>query len=421
MNAYLILILLFLIGADLLHRIARRLNERALSPELPAEFTGILDSEKYRKSQDYARANMRFSDKAEAVQLALVLGFILLGGFNWADLTARQAGFGPIVTGLLFFAILWGLSELVGIPFSLWRTFVIEERFGFNRTSPATFMADRLKGWLLTALIGGPILALAILFFRTAGDAAWLWCWAAVTAITLGVTYIAPVWILPLFNTFTPLEDGPLRSRLEGYAESQGFTISGLFVIDGSRRSSKANAYFTGLGSKKRIALFDTLLEQLSDEELEGVLAHEVGHNKLGHVRKRLILSVLNTGLVFFLLSLFLNSRPLFDAFGMEHMSVHAGLVFFALLYTPVSLLLGLGLNALSRRHEYEADAFAARTTGRPEALASGLKKLSAGNLSNLTPHWLTVVLDYSHPPVVERIRALEALNAPDAPQAKQP
>lgn len=409
MNAYLILILLFLIGADLLHRVARRLNERALDPELPQEFRGVLDAAKYRKSQDYARANMRFSDKAEALQLVLVLAFILLGGFNIVDGLARSFGFGPVGTGLVFFAILWAVGEAVGLPLSAWRTFVIEERFGFNRTTVKTFLLDRIKGWLLTALIGGPILALAIIFFRTAGDTAWLWCWAAVTCITLGVTYVAPVWILPLFNTFTPLEDGPLRQRLERYAREQGFTLSGLFVIDGSRRSTKANAYFTGLGSKKRIALFDTLLNELNHDELEAVLAHEVGHSKLGHVKKSLILSVLNTGLVFWLLSFFLDSRPLFDAFGMEHMSVHAGLVFFALLYSPVSLLLGVGLNALSRRHEYEADAFAARTTGSPEALASGLQKLSSSNLSNLTPHWLTVVLDYSHPPVVERIRALRS------------
>lgn len=407
MNIYLALILASLVAAWALGMISRHLDAKNLSTRPPEEFRDIIDDEAYRRSQQYNLAKMRLESVDDTISTVISIIFIVAGGFAWADDTVRSFGFGPLVTGLLFFGLLGLLSMIPGLPFSVYRTFVLENRFGFNKTTPGTFVADRLKAVVLAAIIGGPLLAGILLFFRWAGPDAWLWCWGFTTLFSLAVTYVAPQWILPLFNRFTPLEQGELRQMLENYADSQGFELEGLYLMDGSKRSTKANAFFTGFGKKRRIALFDTLVERHTPGEITAVLAHEVGHAKLGHVRKMLVASVLKTGLMFWLLSFFLESPRLFEAFGVQQMSVHAGLVFFALLYTPVSTLLSLADGALSRKHEYQADAFAARTTGRPGELASALKRLSADSLSNLTPHPFTVWLQYSHPPVVKRVRAL--------------
>jgi len=406
-NAYLIIILASLIGAYLLHFTSRRLNANALDPNLPEEFADSLDADRYARSQEYARANMGFDDVNETVNLLIILAFILLGGFNVLDTAVRSLGLGSILTGLAYFAGLGLLSGAIGLPFDIYHTFVLENRFGFNTTTWGTFLADKIKGLLLGAVIGGLLLSAILWFFQAAGSLAWVWCWGFAVAFTLLLTYVAPQWILPLFNKFTPLEDGELRNRIKDYAGQEGYRLSGIFVMDGSKRSTKANAFFTGFGKTKRIALFDTLVDSLATDELLGVLAHEVGHGKLGHIKKRLVTMVFKTGAVFFLMSLFLNNRGLFDAFNMEHMSIHAGLVFFGLLYTPVSMILSVVSSAVSRKHEFEADAFAAKTTGAPEKLADALKKLSIDSLSNLTPHPFTVWLDYSHPPVLQRIRAL--------------
>ena len=353
------------------------------------------------------RANTLFTVVADGWSLVLVLAVILAGGFNWLDLWVRALGLSPLLTGLVYVAAVGLAGSLAGLPFEAYHTFVLENRFGFNTTSLKTFVADRLKGLVLTAVLGGPLLAGVLYFFSRAGDAAWLWCWGLSTLFILGVTYVAPTWILPLFNTFTPLEQGDLRTAIEDYARRADFELDGIFVMDGSRRSTKGNAFFTGLGKRKRIALFDTLIREQTTEEIVAVLAHEVGHAKCGHIRKGLAMGVLRTGVIFFLMSLFLDSPGLFAAFGMEHLSTYAGLVFFVLLYTPLSLALTVAGNWISRRNEFEADAFSARTTGNASAMVSALKKLSANNLSNLTPHPLSVWLEYGHPPVAERVRAL--------------
>lgn len=407
MNTYLLIILVSLGGACALGIIARRLNETALNPELPQEFTGIFDPEKYQKSQSYTREGMRFENINSLFSTIVTIIFIIAGGFNYIDILARGAGYGPVITGLIFFAILALLGDLVSLPFDIYHTFVLEEKFGFNRTTVGTYIADKLKGYLISAILGGILLSGVLLFFNAAGSFAWLWCWLFTVAIMVAVQYVAPVWILPLFNKFTPIEDGELKQRIEQFAADNGFELSGIFIIDGSKRSTKANAYFTGFGKKKRIALFDTLVNELSTDELVAVLAHEIGHSKLGHIRKMLITTIVKTGVIFLLMSFFLESRPLFDAFGMEQMSVYAGLIFFALLYTPVSIVLSIFSNIKSRKHEYEADRYAADKTGNPESLVNALKKLSASNLSNLTPHSFYVWLEYSHPPVLSRIRAL--------------
>ncbi len=409
MNPYLVVVLAALLGAWALDTLAALLNLRALDPNLPPEFRGAYDPERYRKSQEYARATARLSLLRDTLGAALLIGFILWPGFPLADAAARSLGWGELATGLAFFALLLLASELLGLPFAVYDTFVLEERFGFNRTTPATFVLDKLKSLLLAVVLGGPLLAAVLWFFHAAGPWAWLWAWLATMAVMAAIQVLAPTLILPLFNRFTPLEHGPLRAAIADLADKAGFALAGVFVMDGSRRSAKANAFFTGLGKRKRIALYDTLIAAHPQDELLAVLAHEIGHFTHGHIRTRLLLSFARLGLAFFLLSLALRLPGLHAAFGMPQVTVHGGLVFFALLYTPLSLALSLAGNALSRRHERQADAYAARLTD-PAALARALASLSAHNLSNLTPHPLHVALHHSHPPALERVRSLNAL-----------
>lgn len=407
MNIYLAVIIASIIGSWLLGVLSNLLNARHMTPAPPDEFTDLFDADTYAKSQAYNRASMRFSSITDSCSTALTLLVILAGGFNWLDILVRSLDLPPLATGLAYIGTLGLLSSSIGLPFEIYHTFVLENRFGFNRTSVATFIADRIKGLVLTGLLGGGMLAGILYFFEKAGPHAWLWCWGLAVVFTLVLTYVAPTWILPLFNKFTPLEDGELRQGLEAYAHKADFELTGIFVMDGSKRSTKGNAFFTGFGKRKRIALFDTLIDEQTVDEIVAVLAHEVGHSKRGHIKRRLCVGILKTGVVFYLMSLFMGSSGLFAAFGMEHMSTYAGLIFFVLLYSPVSLVLSILSNYISRKHEFEADAYAAETTGSPESMISALKKLSASNLANLTPHPLTVWLDYGHPPVLERIHAL--------------
>lgn len=412
LNVYLSIIIASLVASWLLGLFSDLLNSRSLHPDLPPEFADTYDSTTYARSQEYTRASTRFSCVTETVNTAVLIGLILAGGFNWLDLAIRSFDLPPILTGLAYIGTLGLASMLLGLPFDIYQTFVLEAKFDFNTTTWITFLLDRLKGLLLSGVVGGGLLAGVLLFFREAGPLAWLWCWGLAVAVTMGLTYVAPTWILPLFNKFTPLEEGGLRTALTDYAGSVGFELSGIFVMDGSKRSTKGNAFFTGFGKRRRIALFDTLINDMTTKEIVAVLAHEVGHAKLGHIRKRLITGIAKTGLIFWLMSLFLNSKGLFNAFGMEHMSVYAGLIFFFLLYTPISLVLSLLSSMESRRHEFQADAFSGKTTGDADSLISALKKLSARNLSNLTPHPLAVWLEYSHPPVLKRIQALRTLSS---------
>ena len=405
-NPYLIIVLALLIFNWLLSLIVETLNVRNVSTEIPDEFHGIYDDEKYAKSQRYLKDRTRFGQIQDAVMLPLTIAFILLGGFNWVNNLAEVSAEPMILRGLVFGAILMLISQIVGLPFSIYSTFVIEERYGFNKTTAKTFILDILKGWLLTALLGAPIFALVLWIF-SAVPHAWLWAWGALSVIQLFILFIAPVVILPLFNKFTPLEDGELRSAIADFAKAQKYTVSGIFKIDGSKRSTKANAYFTGFGKTKRIALFDTLIEKQSVRELVAVLAHEIGHCKRGHITKSIIISLASSLLMFFILSLFITQPGLYSAFGIESTPLYAGLLFFGFLYSPINMILSLFNNILSRKHEFEADAFAAETTGKPTDLIDALKKLSVDSLSNLTPHPLKVFLEYSHPPVIERIKAL--------------
>jgi STE24 endopeptidase len=408
MNIYGIIILTTLLFSYLLNLITDLLNLKYLKPDLPEEFEGIYDAETYRKSQEYTRVSTRFGFLTSTFGILLTLTFWLAGGFNYLDFIVSSWEFHPILTGLVYIGILIFVRSILSLPFSVYDTFVIEEKFGFNKTTVITFFTDILKGLLLSVILGGPLLAGLLFFFDYAGAQAWIYCWAATTIFSLIIQFIAPTWIMPLFNKFTPLEDGDLKTEITKYAESVKFQLKGLFVIDGSRRSSKSNAFFTGFGKNKRIALFDTLIEKHTTPELVAVLAHEIGHYKKKHILKSMVISILHMGLVFYLLSLFLGNKGLFDAFYMENMSVYAGLIFFGMLYAPIEMILSIFMQVFSRKNEYEADKYASDTTGKPADLIDALKKLSVNNLSNLTPHPLNVFLNYSHPPVLHRIRALD-------------
>ena len=342
--------------------------------------------------------------------LCVFLIFWFCGGFAWLDSWVRGLGLTALLNGLVFIGVLLVAKSLLGAPFGAYATFVIEERFGFNQTTWKTYFKDRLKGAFLALLLGLPMLAAILAFFQYAGTNAWWYCWIATIGFMLVVQYIAPTWIMPLFNRFDPLGEGALRQAIMEYAQSIRFTLDNIFVMDGSKRSSKSNAFFTGFGKNRRIVLFDTLIEKHSVEELVAVMAHEMGHYKEKHILKNLAIAILQSGVMFYVLSLFISYPGLFKAFYVEEVSVYAGLIFFGMMYAPLDGMMGLALGALSRRHEFAADRFAVQTTGKAEAMTEALKKLSVHNLSNLQPHPFYVFLNYSHPPLLKRIEAIEKI-----------
>ena len=410
MNIYLLIILSALIGEFLLRTLVRVLNLKALDPGLPNEFQGYYDEEKYARSQEYTRVNTRFAFFTTSFDLIVILVFILFGGFNFVDQIIRGFGLSTLPSGLAFFGILFFASDLISTPFSLYQNFVIEENFGFNKMTLKTFILDKLKGYLLTLALGGVFLTAILFFFEKTGEYGWLYAWGIIGLFMILIQPLFTSVIAPMFNKFTPLEKGELRTAIENYAQKVKFPLSRIDVMDGSKRSAKSNAYFSGFGKQKRIALFDTLLEKHSNDEMVAILAHEVGHYKKHHIKVGILISILHTGLLFWLLSIFIDNPGLFEAFQMKEISVYGGLTFFMILYSPVELVLSVIMNAVSRRNEFQADAYSAKTTEKSEHLISGLKNLSVSNLGNLTPHSLSVLLDHSHPPVLERITALKKI-----------
>ena len=408
MNTFAIIIFVALILEFALALVGNLLNLKALKVELPPALEGIYKAEDYRKSQEYIRATTRFGLISSSFTLLLLLAFWFSGGFNWIDQVVRAWNYIPLVSGLLYIGILICASGILTLPFSIYGTFVIEERFGFNRTTPRTFFLDLVKGLGLALLLGGLLLAAILALFQYAGTYAWLYCWAAVVMFSLAMQYIAPTWIMPLFNKFTSIESGELKEAILKYTHSVNFPIKNIFVMDGSRRSSKSNAYFTGFGHNKRVALYDTLIAQHSVPEMVAVLAHEVGHYKKRHIIQGTIINILHTGAVFYLLSLFMHSTGLYQAFYMNQESIYAGLLFFGLLYAPIELVLSVVMQMISRKNEYVADRFAAETIDNPRSLIDALKKLHATNLSNMTPHPFYVFLNYSHPPLLQRVQAIQ-------------
>lgn len=382
------------------------LNAKHYNDAIPEELKDVYDAEEYNKSQSYKAVNYKFGLFTSSFSLIVTLAFLVFGGFEWVDVFARSLSNNTIVIALIFFGVILIGSDMLSLPFSYYRTFVIEERFGFNKTSLKTFILDKLKGWLMMAILGGGILSLIIWFYQATGSNFWLYAWALITLFTVFMNMFYARIIVPLFNKQVPLESGNLRDKISDYANSVGFSLKKIFVIDGSKRSTKANAYFSGFGSEKRVTLYDTLIKDLEEDEIVAVLAHEVGHYKRKHIIFNLIVSVLLTGLTLFLLSIFISNPMLSQAIGVSTHSFHAGIVAFGLLYAPISAITGLCMNYMSRKFEYQADDYAA-STYKAQPLISSLKKLSKNSLSNLTPHAAYVFVNYSHPTLLQRHKNL--------------
>lgn len=405
MSLFYIIIAIIVINF-IIDKILDALNAKHFNDELPDALKDVYDATEYKKSQNYKATKYKFSLITSLFSVVLTLGFLWFDGFAFVDTIARQYSNNPILTALIFFGIITIGSDILTTPFSYYSTFVIEEKFGFNKTTLKTFLLDKVKGWLMMAVVGGGILALIIWFYEVTGKHFWLYAWGLVAVFTLFMNMFFSKLIVPLFNKQAPLEAGDLRDKISAYAKTVGFKLDKIFVIDGSKRSTKANAYFSGFGSEKRVTLYDTLINDLDDEEIVAVLAHEVGHYKKKHIIFNLFASILLTGVTLYILSLFISNPALSQALGVTTPSFHIGLIAFGLLYAPISEITGLIMNVFSRAFEYQADNYA-KNTYKSEPLITSLKKLSKNSLSNLTPHPAYVFMHYSHPTLLERIKNL--------------
>ena len=415
------IILIVIILADFfLESLLDLLNLKNLSTKLPDELKDLYNAEKYVQSQSYERVNIRFGLITGSFNLLLVLSMFFFDGFLFVNNLAASISSHPILQPLLFFAIIGLALDLLNTPFAVYDTFVIEQRFGFNKTTPLLFVVDKLKGWLLSVIMGGGLMSLILWFYNqtTAFNFQfasfniqfpfhfWLSTWLLITFFMLFMAFFYSTLIVPLFNKQKPLDEGELKQQITLSSEQAGFRIDKIYTIDGSKRSTKANAYFSGLGRKKRIVLYDTLINELSVDEIVAVLMHEIGHFRKKHIITGMIISVIQTGVMLFILSLFVSLPQLSQALGVEDACFHIGLITFGILYSPFSVIIGLLLNKVSRKNEFQADDFAA-SFGMNEALIGALKKLSVNNLSNLSPHPLYVFFHFSHPTLLQRIRNL--------------
>jgi STE24 endopeptidase len=406
-NSIFFLILIIPVTGFLLERYLEHLNNKMWSDTLPAKLKGICDEEEYRKTQLYERDNKKLSFWSSSFNLAVILIMIIAGGFSLVDNLARSLSMNLVFISLIFFGIIGFASDVINIPFSWYDTFVIEKKYGFNTMTFRTFITDHIKSWFIAILVGIPVLGLITWFYYRTGPGFWLYAWALVTLFSIFINLFYSELIVPLFNKQKPLEEGSLRDKIKDFAAKSGFKLRNIYVIDGSKRSTKANAYFSGFGPKKRIVLYDTLPKELTEEEIVAVLAHEIGHYRKKHVLFTLLFSFLLTGFMLFLFSLIVDSPGLSKAMGAESPSFHLGLIVFGILYSPLSLLIGLGFNYISRKNEFAADKFV-RQNYKPEILADALKKLSVKNLSNMMPHPAYVFFHYSHPPLLQRLEKLD-------------
>ena len=413
MNIYAKVILIALLAEFALQLAARYLSLNSLLRRPPESFADVISSDRYRQLQDYVRARTQLRTVYDIFCLAVLLVFWFSGGFRWLDNWIVSWRFGPLWTGLLVLGAIALGWVLLALPFTAYSTFRIEAHFGFNKTTLHTFLVDLLKGAILAIVIGGPLLAAILTLLSDGVRHSWLYAWILVAALFVLVQMVAPSIILPLFNKFEPLTDQQIQKAIASYAAHVDFQLAALSVMDASTRSSKSNAFFTGLGSNHRLVLDDTILDRHTVPELVAIVAHEVGHYKKRHIPLRVMIEVVHVGVFFLLMSFFLNATELFHAFYVDRPSAYLGIVFFVLLYSPVAFGWSIVFNWLARKQEYAADRFAAETTGQPAALAKALRKLTVDNLSQLAPHNMDVVLNYSHPPLRDRIRALAALDVP--------
>ena len=377
------------------------------SDSLPEKLKGICDEEEYRKTQLYQKENNRLSLWSSSINLVVILIMIIAGGFAVVDNLARTLSANSVIISLVFFGIIAFASDIINIPFGYYDTFVIEKKYGFNTMTIRTFITDHIKSWFIALLVGIPVLGLITWFYYKTGKNFWWYAWGLITVFSVFINLFYSELIVPLFNKQIPLPEGSLRTRIETFSQKTGFRLKNIYIIDGSKRSTKANAYFSGFGPKKRIVLYDTLQKELSEEEIVAVLAHEIGHYKKKHVLLNLIFSILITGIMLFLLSIVINSPSFSQALGSQNTSFHLGLIVFGILYSPLSLIIGLLTNYISRKNEFAADKFV-RDNFRPEVLGEALKKLSVKNLSNMIPHPIYVFFHYSHPTLLQRLEKLE-------------
>jgi STE24 endopeptidase len=406
-NFIFFLIILIPVSGYLTERYLEYLNSGMWSLTLPDKLKGICNEEDYKKSQLYQKENNRLSIWSSSFNLAVIVAMISTGGFAVVDGLARSVSSHMVIVSLLFFGMIGLASDLINIPFSWYDSFVIEKKFGFNTMTTRTFITDHIKSWFIALVIGIPVLGLITWFYYKIGHSFWIYAWIVITAFTFFMNLFYSELIVPLFNRQVPLENGPLREMIESFATTAGFKIKNIYVIDGSKRSTKANAYFSGFGPKKRIVLFDTLMKEFSEEEIVAVLAHEIGHYRKRHVLKSLLSSVLVTGIMLFLFSLVVDNPLLSGALGVKKPAFHIGLIVFGILYSPLSLIIGLISNYISRKNEFQADRYV-KDHYKPEKLAEALKKLSVRNLSNMLPHPAYVFFHYSHPPLLKRLERLE-------------
>ena len=383
------------------------LNIRNQKKEIPEEVVGFYNEEKYLKSLAYQKEQSRFSFYSSGFSLLLGLGMLLLGGFGWMDSILRLVISNPIILSLTFFALIGVASDILSLPFQWYGTFVLEEKYGFNKTTIKTFITDKLKGYVLGAFIGGGLFSVFMLLIQWLGVDFWIWFGVIAATFILFMNMFYTSLILPLFNKLTPLREGELKSAINEFAKKVNFPLDSIFVIDGSKRSAKANAFFSGLGKKKKIVLYDTLINNHTTEELVAVLAHEVGHFKKKHIIWGYALSVVQIFFTLWILSLMIMNENLSIALGGSQVAIHLNLIAFGILYSPISGVTGLLMSLLSRKNEFEADAYA-RINFNGTALANALKKLSVDTLSNLFPHPWYVFFHYSHPPLLQRLTALK-------------
>ncbi|MDB3874951.1 M48 family metallopeptidase [Flavobacteriaceae bacterium] len=383
------------------------LNSTFFNKEIPVILSDIYDEKKYLKSQEYKKIQYRFSRIFNIYSFLILMLFFYLDGFLIVDNYSRSLFESELLISLSFFAIIYFGNDILRIPFSLYNTFIIEEKFGFNKTSIKTFINDKLKSWLLTILFGGGIISFIIFQFESIGQKFWIVAWIFVSVLTVLINGLYTQVIVPLFNKQTKLEDGELKSEIEKYSKKVGFNLSNIFVIDGSKRSTKANAYFSGFGKQKRVTLFDTLINKLNKEQIVAVIAHEIGHYKKNHIIFNLLFSIIQTGIMLYILSLLIYMPIFSEALNIENHSFHIALVTFSILYTPVSEISSIIFNLFSRKFEYEADEYADKSFDG-KYLIQALKVLTKDSLSNLTPHPKYVWWHYSHPTLLERINQLQ-------------
>lgn len=405
-NIVFFLIVLFIVADFLLERVLALLNAKKIGIAIPPILEGIYDNEKYQKQQRYSLVNYKFGIFTSSFNVFILLIMFAFGLFGLLDGVLRGVIENELLLTLVFFGVLFFANDILNTPFDYHQTFVIEEKFEFNKMSKGLFFIDKLKGVFLAVIIGGAILSVITLIYQWLPNYFWLLAWAVIAFFNVFLMMFYSEWIVPLFNKQIPLEEGELRTKIEEFSKKADFDLVNIFVIDGSKRSTKANAYFSGLGAKKRIVLYDTLIHELTADEIVAVLAHEIGHYKKKHTLVMLFLSLINMLVMFAVLGWFLGSPLIAQALGSTISSFHLGLLAFGILYSPVSTVLSLGVNMLSRKNEYEADAYAAQF-GLSEYLISALKKLSAKSLSNLQPHPAYVFVHYSHPTLLQRINAL--------------